>query len=242
MSRPKVFVLYSPGTNCHEEAADAFKLAGGDPAVCNITDDLLGGKKRLTDCDILALPGGFSFGDHLAAGRIATLDLIYRLKDQLEEVKDKEIPIIGICNGFQILVNTGLLPADAVADPTAILDRNTSAVFEDRWTDCVVQKSNCLWTKGLEGKTLRIPVAHGEGRLRVTDNFDDAQTVVRYGSDEGTMDYPDNPNGSKVGRAGICDPSGRIFGLMPHPERAIYPWLGSDDGLAVFQAGVAAVA
>lgn len=239
MIRPKVHILYAPGTNCHYETADAFRLAGGDPIFCLLTADLLSGKKKLTDCDLIALPGGFAFGDHVGAGRIVSIDLLYRLKDQLMEIRQKKIPIIGICNGFQVLILTGLLPGTGeIGETKALLDRNLSATYESRWVNVTVQKSHCLWTESLTGQSLKIPVAHGEGRLLLNPDFDDRLSVLRYGSLEGTLTYPENPNGSPGGRAGICDPTGLILGLMPHPERAIYPWLGSDDGLKLFYNGI----
>lgn len=240
--KPRVNILYAPGTNCHMELAEAFRLAGAEPTFRLLTADVLKGRVKLTDCDIVALPGGWSFGDHIAAGRVVSIDLLYQVKDQLLEIREKQIPVFGVCNGFQVLMITGLLPGtDAIGSHEAILDRNSSATFESRWVDIYVQKSNCIWTQGLEGQSIRCPVAHGEGRLILPDNYDDKLTVFRYGSPEGTMDYPANPNGSPGGRAGMCDPTGQILGLMPHPERAIYPWLGSDEGRKIFEAGVQAV-
>ncbi|MBN2104866.1 phosphoribosylformylglycinamidine synthase I [bacterium] len=237
--KPKVFILYAPGNNCHHETAKAFEMAGAQPQIVHLTDDLIARKKSMSDCDILAIPGGFAFGDHLAAGRIFALDLVFRLKEALMEVREKKILIIGICNGFQVLVNTGLLPGTKdIGQPTAILDRNASAVFESRWVTLTIEKSPCIWTRGLAGQTVHIPVAHGEGRLRLSPEFSDELTVFRYDHSA----YPRNPNGSPANRAGICDPSGRILGLMPHPERAIYPWNNTDDGLNILKQGVHAVA
>lgn len=243
MSKPKVLVLYAPGTNCHFETMEAFRLAGAKPSLCLLTEGLIGGKQKLYETDLLAFPGGFSFGDHIAAGKIFAIDLVYRLRDQLWEAKERGIPMIGICNGFQILINTGLLPGNgSFGKPNALLDRNQKAIFVSAWVNLYVQPNTpCLWTKGLENLCLRMPTAHGEGRLLLPSDFDDRYTVFRYGTPEGTESFPENPSGSPKGRAGICDPTGRILGLMPHPERAIYSWLGSVDGLEIFKAGVKAV-
>jgi len=236
--KPKVKVLYAPGNNCHHELLQAFRMAGAEPTLCLLTADLLSGQQALTECDIIAIPGGFSFGDHVAAGRLFALELNTRLADQLKEAREKQIPMIGICNGFQILVNTGLLPGSAeVGQPDALLDTNATASFESRWVDMHIEKTNCIWTQGLEGQTLSIPVAHGEGRLMLPENYDERLTVFRYDGDG----YPANPNGSLGNRAGITDATGRILGLMPHPERAIYNWSPSSQGLRLFETGVNAV-
>jgi len=240
--KPRVSILYSPGTNCHHETAEAFRMAGAEPCITHLISGLINGKARLTDCDMLALPGGFSFGDHLGAGKIFSLDLVARLKDQLLELRGKKIPVIGICNGFQVLINTGLLPGtDAIGEPQAILDRNASAAFESRWITLSVEPAGCIWTAGIPLKELRMPVAHGEGRLFLAENYSDRQTVFRYSGSRKPAPYPENPNGSPEDRAGITDPTGRILGLMPHPERAVLPWHGSEDGLWIFKAGVAQV-
>ena len=238
MMRPKVKVLYAPGNNCHNETLEAFRMAGAEPELTLLTADLLSGRQKLTDCDLIAVPGGFSFGDHVAAGRLFAMELVTRLSDQLKEARERHIPMIGICNGFQILAATGLLPGTAeLGHPDALLDRNAGACFESRWVRMQIEKTNCLWTEGLAGEVLHVPLAHGEGRLLVPENFDESLCVFRYEGDG----YPANPNGSAKNRAGITDPTGRILGLMPHPERAIYPWSLSADGLRLFEAGVRAI-
>jgi phosphoribosylformylglycinamidine synthase subunit PurQ / glutaminase len=241
--KPKVLVLYAPGTNCHFEMIEAFRMAGAEPSLCLLTDDLIRRRRSLSEADLIGFPGGFSFGDHLAAGRVFALDLVHRLKEGLMEAREKRILMIGVCNGFQVLVNTGLLPGTAeIGRPNALLDRNRVAKFVSRWVELHVQPGTpCVWTRGLEGKALSMPTAHGEGRLCLPEDFDDGRTVFRYGTAAGTESFPANPCGSPAGRAGICDPTGLILGLMPHPERAIHPWHGSEDGLEVYRQGVAEV-
>ena len=241
MTKAKVCILRAPGTNCDLETKFAVEQCGAKAEIIHI-NKFVSKEKDLLSYHGLIIPGGFSYGDHVRSGAIMGKILGERFGEEVEEFAKQNKPILGICNGFQVLVNTGLLPGTLeLESPNALLDMNKSSVFESRWVDVFVQESNCIWTQGLAGEKLRIPVAHGEGRLIVPEDFDDKLTVLRYGSEQGTEEYPDNPNGSELGRAGICDPSGLIFGLMPHPERAIYPWLGSDHGIKIFKAGIKAV-
>lgn len=238
--RPQAFVLWFPGTNCHKEMARAFGAAGAASRIV-LLSELVDGHTRLTDCDLLGLPGGFSFGDHFGSGRIAAFDLVRRFGDQLTAAREKRIPMLGVCNGFQILAAAGLLPGDGpIGEPTALLDANSSARFE-HWSETTVvlhDAGNCVWTRGLDGREVVMPVAHGEGRL-VGPNPERWRVMATYGTREGDASYPASPNGSAI--AGICNETGEICGLMPHPERRIDALHGGDDGLAIFQAGVAAV-
>ncbi len=240
MSKPIVFVLWFPGTNCHKEMARAFERVGATATIVLIKE-LIDGRRTLTDCDILAFPGGFSFGDHFGSGRVAAFDLVRRFGDQLAAAREKRIPMLGVCNGFQILVAAGLLPGDGpIGEPTALLDVNISGRFE-HWSETRVvlrDPGDCLWTRGLDGLTVTMPVAHGEGRL-VGPQPERWRVMATYGTAEGTADYPTSPNGSPI--AGICDKTGEVCGLMPHPERRIDVLHGGEGGLAIFGNGVSAV-
>lgn len=232
--RPHIAVLYAPGINCHEETAFALEIAGLGAEIVNF-HDILAGERELTRWDGLVVPGGFSWGDHLGAGRIFGVHLIAQVADQLRQLVENGKPILGICNGFQVLVETGLLPDRNIGNRSVALLQNKSAVFESRWVELIVEDAHSIWTHGLSGRILRMPVAHGEGRL-----YSPEQQWVRpliYYSKNGlpTEEYPANPNGSPRGIAGICDTSGLIFGLMPHPERAVLEWQGSTDGMALFR-------
>ena len=232
--KPVVAVLYAPGINCHEETVFAIGLAGLQGKIINI-EDLLNGEETLTDYQAMVVPGGFSWGDHLGAGRVFGIHLVARVAAQLEELVKSGKPVMGICNGFQVLVETGLLPDRTIGKRGAALLQNNSAVFESRWVDLLVSDGDSIWTKGLEGRVLRMPVAHGEGRLYWEQDHV-MRPAVRYAKDgQPTEEYPANPNGTPGGIAGICDSTGLIFGLMPHPERAVLPWHGSTDGLAFFE-------
>ena len=251
MLKPKVCVLRSAGTNCDQETAAAFSLAGAAVELLHI-NSLVNNKRTFDDFHILAFPGGFSYGDDVASGKIFANELRFKLADSLcKFIADGKL-IIGICNGFQILVKSGFLPgmgpygtlAQRTAKcspagrrgqcaPVCDLEQNTSLIindsakFEARW---VYLKSggNCVWTKGLE-KIIYLPVAHGEGKFVVSDKQvlnrlkNNNQIVFQYSDEAGNLSgYPDNPNGSMENIAGICDEAGRVLGLMPHPERHIY--------------------
>jgi len=230
----KIAVLYAPGINCHEETSFALGLVGLEGCIVNL-HDVLNGMDTLTDYQGVVVPGGFSWGDHLGAGRIFGIHLVARLADQLNELVEDGKPVLGICNGFQVLVETGLLPNRTVGKRGAALLQNHSAVFESRWVELVVTDTSSIWTDGLNDRVLRMPVAHGEGRLYWEEDGKIFPTLNYALDGKPTEVYPANPNGTVNGIAGIRDESGLIFGLMPHPERAVVPWHGSEDGLELFK-------
>ncbi len=228
MRKVKVLVLYGHGINCDNETKKAFELAGACVEKAH-TNELIEGSKKLDSYDILAFPGGFSFGDDIAAGKIHAVKFKYKLKKNLLKfISDKKL-IIGICNGFQIMVKLGFLPGinDDYWTQKVTLAFNDSGKFEDRWVNLKVEKSPCVFTKGI--KNLYLPIRHGEGKFYAEPKTlaklkKENLIVLRYANPNGekASKYPHNPNGSLDNIAGICDPSGRIFGLMPHPEAYIY--------------------
>lgn len=232
--KPVVAVLYGPGINCHEEAAFAVEAAGLDAKIVNL-ETVLQAEDKLTDYQAMIVPGGFSWGDHLGAGRVFGVHLTARLTDQLNELVETGKPILGICNGFQIIVEAGLLPDRTVGHRTAALLQNRSARFESRWVELVVTDADSIWTKGLEGRILRMPVAHGEGRLFRDDGKSFRAALCYAKEGKPTEEYPANPGGTPGGITGICDSTGLIFGMMPHPERASLDWHGSCDGMELFK-------
>jgi len=241
MASVRVMVLRGPGTNCDEETAYAFQQAGATADRVHV-NRVLQKPAVLEQYQVLCVPGGFSYGDDVAAGRIFANQLRYGFADALSRFRDAGKLILGICNGFQVLVAAGLLPgngngADA---PAVTLTDNDSGRFEDRWCYLKVAPGNCAFLKD-EG-TIYLPVAHAEGKFVTRDEATLAelesagQLVLRYVDADGNpTGYPGNPNGSMGAVAGICDPTGQVLGLMPHPERHIDPthhprW--TRDGLA----------
>ena len=226
MAKPKALILTGYGINCDYETEFAFRLAGGESERVHI-NDLIDGHRKLTDYQILAFPGGFSFGDDIAAGRVFANKCRTNLGDELKRFVEGDKLAIGICNGFQVMIKCGLLPG---GDPTkgeqaATLGFNDSGRFEDRWVHLKPVSDKCVFTQGIEA--LEVPVAHGEGKFIAPDEvieglWDRGQVVLQYANDEGgpaSGSFPQNPNGSVDDIAGLCDASGRLFGLMPHPER-----------------------
>jgi phosphoribosylformylglycinamidine synthase subunit PurQ / glutaminase len=222
--KPKVLVLTGYGFNCDYETKHTFELAGAEAEIVHI-NELIFGEKKLVDYHILAVIGGFTYGDNIAAGKILSSRLKSNLWPQLEKFISDGKLIIGICNGFQALVKAGLLPALSGHDQQEVtLTFNDSGKFEDRWVTLKFNEdSPCVWTKGVD--FLDMPVRHGEGKF-ITDPatmkqlFDKNLIVGQYAKNGGLANgsYPENPNGSPSDVAAICDPTGRIFGLMPHPE------------------------
>lgn len=243
MSRPRVLIPVALGTNRDGDLARAFELAGADADRVPLTA-LRSGEPRLADYQLLAIPGGFSYGDALGAGRLLGLDLAGWFGDQLREAADSGMPMFGVCNGFQALVRAGLLPG---GDQPAVLTDNESGHFECRWVT-LEPTSASVWTAGLV-EPLRCPVAHGEGRFVAEDLGALSDRIAfRYVGESRDPGYPANPNGSAGDVAGVCDPTGRILGLMPHPENHVLarqdPLRGrAPRGLCLplFEAGVAAV-
>jgi phosphoribosylformylglycinamidine synthase I len=219
--KPKTLILRTAGTNCELELAHAFESAGATCEFIHI-NALMADPSHLQAYDLLGLPGGFSYGDDIAAGRIMANRIRHGLYPALRQFVAAGKPVIGICNGFQLLVKSGLLPAfelpaDAPPRQQVTLADNATPRFMDRWIRLRSEpETQCIWTAGLG--EFDLPIAHGEGRFIADDEILDrleSNGMV-------AMRYQQNPNGSMRDIAGICDPSGRVLGLMPHPERCVH--------------------
>lgn len=273
MPIPRVLVLRAPGTNCDQETAVAFERAGAVAERVHV-NRLLDDPETAARYQILCVPGGFSYGDDVAAGRILGAQIQHHLGDALREFHAAGKLILGICNGFQVLLKSGILLPGDDQGPLATLTWNDSQRYEDRWAHLAADASKCVFLSGIE--RIELPVAHAEGRFVTRDDqtlsqlAQNGQLALRYRAksasgghanpDEGgdsfetdddssrNVPYPDNPNGSMGDVAGVCDATGRIFGLMPHPERFLAgvnhphwtrrPPLEVGDGLRVFQNAV----
>lgn len=265
--QPSALVIRTAGTNCDSEMCRAFELAGAAVKLVHV-DRLIADPAQIERFDLIGFPGGFSYGDDIASGRILAMKLRERLYPALRDAARRGCPMIGACNGFQVLVQVGLLPGprqgedwpeDAAPAQTAALSFNAGGRFIDTWVRVKPMPGTpCIWTEGLAehfstsaDSALRLPIAHGEGRFVAS-----SKTVLKDLMLAGqiALTYLDNPNGSEADIAGICDASGRIFGLMPHPERYLdwttHPFwtripedarLGSTPGLMMFQNAVRAV-
>lgn len=241
MTAPRVLILRAPGANCDMETQFAFEKAGAVAERMHI-QRLRENPKMLLQYQVMTIPGGFTYGDDVAAGKILAVQLQHFLGDVLQQFRDRERLILGICNGFQVLLKAGLIvPPDLDDGPVTTLAHNSSGKFEDRWIHLEATPGNCPFLKGYQ--RLHLPIAHGEGKFVCRQEwilkglFQTNQVVLRYVDPqtpplalggrgvggEGVSKYPINPNGSQGDVAGVCDPTGRVLGLMPHPERHVLP-------------------
>jgi phosphoribosylformylglycinamidine synthase I len=253
MARPRALVVRAPGTNCDLETADAWRRAGADVETWHV-NRLIESRADLVRFQVLTLPGGFSYGDDLGAGCILAARLAIGLGETLRQFHDRGGLILGICNGFQVLVRGGLLPGGSGPRHTT-LAHNESGRFEARWVRLAPRPGLSPFVSFTE--PIELPVAHGEGKLVTSDPTaldrleSDGRIVLQYADQLGrpTEEYPANPNGSPHAAAALCDSTGRIFGLMPHPERFLDPWHhprwtrrvnspAEGEGLRIFQSAV----
>jgi phosphoribosylformylglycinamidine synthase len=220
-------VLAAPGTNRDGDVAAALRLAGADPTILHLAD-LHEHRATVRRARVVVVAGGFSFADALGSGRLFALELAAVAGDELRRLIDRGRPVLGICNGFQVLVRAGVLPGLGADQPVA-LGHNRNGRFECRWVSLLPMSDRCVWTAGLTAP-VECPVAHGEGRFAADDDTvaklqanDQIALVYAAGGRAAGEAYPANPNGSIADIAGICDPSGVVLGLMPHPENHVHP-------------------
>ena len=255
--RPNALVLQAYGSNRDFDVIEALTLAGADATGIPL-NELRVTKTRLSDFQLLVLPGGFSYADALGAGKLLALDLTSYFVDEISAFVKSGKPVIGICNGLQALVKSGILPGESSPNggrsEGATLTFNAQGHFECRWVTLKPLSENCIWTKGLD-ELIECPVAHGEGNFQMSELFplssflDNDQVALIYTYPNGSPangEYPINPNGSLLDIAGICNPQGNVLGLMPHPENHIHPhqhpqWtrgVNHHSGLTLFKNGV----
>ena len=267
MLRPRVCVLRAPGTNCDAETAHAFNSCGGEAESVHLFR-LLEQPDLLKESQVLCIPGGFSYGDDIGAGVVFGTQLRSRLGEAIGEFLQADKLVLGICNGFQVLIKAGILPGgsdDWPPDPdrprSTTLTWNENGKYTALWVHLQTASDRCVFLRGLD--QIELPIAHAEGRLVVDDDRliphwraqgqialvyrDPAATAANRTDSTANLPYPLNPNGSAANIAGLCDPSGRVLGLMPHPERFLFAtqhptWTrrnesgaGDGAGLRIFQ-------
>jgi len=255
--KPKALVLQAHGSNRDFDVMDALSLAGADPTGIPL-NELRTNHTLFQEFNLLVVPGGFSYADALGAGKLLALDLASYFTDEITTFVESGKPVIGICNGFQALVKSGILPGEnrekRIENSGATLTFNAEGHFECRWVNLAPVSQTCIWTKDLEDN-ITCPIAHGEGNFQASKLFplssfvESDQIALTYTYPDGAPangDYPANPNGSLLDIAGICNPQGNVLGLMPHPENHIRLWQNprhtrsetSGSGLKLFENGV----
>ncbi len=260
--KPKALILQARGTNRDYDVAEALTLAGADPEGVPL-NHLRAGKKHFSDYHMLILAGGFSHADALGAGKLLAIDLNEYFVDEINQFVSAGKPVIGICNGFQALVKSGVLPGNAPltlqggragGEGGATLTFNAQGHFECRWVTIKPVSRTCIWTKDLS-ENIDCPIAHGEGNFQTAEPFplssfiandQIALTYIHADGSPANGKYPANPNGSVLDIAGICNPQGNVLGLMPHPENHIHSFqhpnwtrgTTNHNGLALFRNGV----
>lgn len=224
--KPKALILAGDGMNCENETAAAFERAGADAKIIPL-NELASSPRELDSADILALPGGFSYGDEIHSGQVYALKLKTLLMGELKNFLSKDKLVLGVCNGFQILIKLGLLPDPAILDDSsksriATLTNNSGHHFIDRWEKLKTEKSVCVWTQGLD-EYVSMPIRHGEGKLVFSGDQRRQYEIYTTLKQKGQIvfTYLEDVNGSYEKVAGLTDPTGRILGLMPHPEAAL---------------------
>lgn len=255
MIKPKIAILIVDGINCDEETLVAFRLAGGNPQKIHI-NQLLQKELSLHDFQILVIPGGFSYGDDILSAKVFANQLLCRVRDDIEQFISEKKLVIGICNGFQVLLRMGILPWKMQPASDCSLVFNQNGHFECRWVKLKINSTDCIFTRGLEDTIIELPIAHGEGQIifKNQENLNilekEKLAVFQYVDDKGEIskEFPFNPNGSIESIAGMCDKSGLVFGMMPHPERFIFKtqhpnWRRKEEqfipqGLVIFQNAV----
>jgi phosphoribosylformylglycinamidine synthase len=259
--KPKALILAARGTNRDMDAAEALNIAGADAEIVPL-NFLKASKRHFEEFQILVVAGGFSYADALGAGKLLALDLNAYFSDEIKAFVEARKPVIGICNGFQALVKSGILPGktasigqpNGLRDGSSTLTFNVTGHFECRWVTLQPISQKCVWTRGLQ-EMIECPIAHGEGNFQVSDpilinqlvsNDQVALTYVKSDGEPAGGEYPINPNGSVMDIAGICNPAGNVLGLMPHPENHIYSYqhlrrtrgVLSGSGIPLFVNGV----